>query len=35
VKDPRGEERNLFPEGKHWTNVTMKDLADEVNREFA
>jgi len=35
VKDPQGEDKNLFPEGKHWTNVTMQDLAAKVNEEFA
>ena len=35
IKDPTGEEKNLFPEGKDWTEVSMQDLVDEVKKEFA
>ncbi len=35
IKEPDGEEKNLFPEDKDMFSVTMKDLAAEVNKEFA
>jgi len=35
VKDPHGEDKSLFPEGKNWSDVTLKDLGDEINKEFA
>ena len=34
VKDPNGEEKCLSP-NKGMLNVTMKDLANEINKEFA
>ena len=35
IKDPTGEDKNLFPEGKDWTEVSLQDLADEMNKGFA
>jgi hypothetical protein len=35
VKEPDGEEKNLFPDNKEICSVTIKDLANEVNKEFA
>ena len=35
VKDPKGKGEHLSPEGMDWTEVSMRDLANEVNNEFA
>jgi hypothetical protein len=35
VKDPNGEEKTLCPQEKPWTVVSMEDLANEINKEFA
>jgi hypothetical protein len=34
-KDPGGSEKNLIPKNKDMFSVTMEDLANEVNNEFA
>jgi hypothetical protein len=35
TKEPGGAEKSLFPKDKDMFSVTMEDLSNEVNKEFA
>ena len=35
IKEPNGEEKNLFPRDKDMFSITVNDLADEIDKEFA